>query len=173
MSLVSCLPVPLGDPEKSVVDPKLTGVWESKEENGGTLIAIAPADSHVYVVQMLGYKKSGDELTVANHTTLRAWLTDIKTERFLTAEMLSQMVDLKATEKGYGTFRLRTKAEGIEVTPLKETFEGFKDVKDAAALAKVVADHLADPAMYAEPSIFRRLNPDKAEDKALIGLTDK
>jgi len=173
MSLASCLPVPLGDPEKSQVDPKLTGVWHFKQDDGGTLIAIAPADSHTYVIQMLDYKKAADGPTAGKSTVLRGWLTEIKGERFITGEMMAQMVDPTTTRKDYAIFRLRMKPEGAEITGLAEKYDGFKDVNDAAALAKVIEANLNDPTMYTESSTFVHLDPAKEADQPLIGLISR
>ena len=170
--LSSCLPIPLGDPEKSQTDAKLSGYWHLKQDSGGVLITIAPADSHVYVIDYLEYKKAGDDLTAAHRYVLRGWLTELKGQRFLTTEMIAQLLD-KPENKDYVIFKVAIENDQVTATPLADKYDAFKDLKDPAALAQAIEQHLDDPKMYDDPSVFTRLDPGKEQDKTLIDLFAK
>jgi len=48
--VLACLDAPIGDPETSRVDPKLTGVWLGKIEDDLTLLVLQPFDKRTYLV---------------------------------------------------------------------------------------------------------------------------
>ena len=172
MLLASCLPVPLGDPETSKVDAKLTGVWLQTKDNGERkLIAIAPADSHVYIIENVDYIKDGDALKVIGRGTMRAWLTDVQGTRFLVCEFMEGMCDPKKAEKVYPTFKISATADKVELSLIDEKYAAFKSVKDPAALAKAIGEHLNDAAMYNNQALtFQRLDQEDAKNKALVDL---
>lgn len=87
--------------------------------------------------------------------------------------MLKQMVDPTNPKKEFGTFRLRTMPEGIEVASLNDTFEGFKEIKDSAALAKVIEENLDNTKMYNDASLFVKLDVGNEQNKPLMDLLEK
>lgn len=50
MGLLACLPVPIGNPEKSRIDPELSGMWIM---DGGAVVLIEPFDKRTWLVSMV------------------------------------------------------------------------------------------------------------------------
>ena len=48
--VLACLDAPIGDPETSKLNPKLTGVWLGKIEDDLTLLVLQPFDKRTYLV---------------------------------------------------------------------------------------------------------------------------
>ena len=49
--LLACMPVPVGDPEKSRIDPELSGVWAvSGEGNSGPVYFLRPYDKRTWLI---------------------------------------------------------------------------------------------------------------------------
>ena len=51
MSLLACLPVPVGDPEKSRIDPGLSGLWFMPGE--AAIVFIEPFDERTWLILMM------------------------------------------------------------------------------------------------------------------------
>ena len=172
LTLASCLPVPLGDPDKSQVDSKLTGFWvDTDDANSGTMYVIAPFDSHCYMVQSVPYEKKGDRYETKS-SAWRAWVTDIKGTRFMTLQSAAHMADpTYPGDKSYPTAK-------IVMVPGKLTFRGldagytkFKELKDSGQLAQIIQENLDDPKMYVEAeTTLRRMDAGKESDASLMKL---
>lgn len=57
MSLLACLPVPIGNPEKSRIDPELSGMWIM---DGGALVLIEPYDKRTWLVSLVEIDHDAD-----------------------------------------------------------------------------------------------------------------
>jgi hypothetical protein len=114
--LLACMPVPIGDPERSRIDPDLTGIWvilsEDENQGGVGFYVFEPYDKRTWLVMGIeiesdddanfeGYDFStyaGYEKLVANHREApdnfysdnvilyKAWLTKLGGEEFWTWE---------------------------------------------------------------------------------------
>lgn len=62
--LMACMPVPIGDPERSRIDPDLTGIWVilSDEENEGDLgfYVVEPYDKRTWLVMGIAIESDDD-----------------------------------------------------------------------------------------------------------------
>src|ERR1041384_4945218 len=83
-----CLPFPLGDPEKSQVDVKLSGFWLNEHDDMATLVSLYPYDQHTYVAECIEYKR--DNSATRSHDLYKAWITPVKGQTFLTLDALAQ-----------------------------------------------------------------------------------
>ena len=54
MSLIACLPVPIGDPEKSRIDPELSGIWVVTGGDPG-IVLFEPYDKRTWLVTMVEF----------------------------------------------------------------------------------------------------------------------
>jgi hypothetical protein len=90
VTMFACLPAPVGDPEKSAVDEKLSGVWlgDSKKDDEKPIIVLRPWDKHTYYLVFTSGKK-GDGKDKPMH--YKAWLTTLGGATFLTAEPLDSL----------------------------------------------------------------------------------
>jgi hypothetical protein len=90
--LGACLPVGVGDPEASKVDPKLAAVWEEIDDDGtpkGSLVALVPFDGRAYLLRTLEVERTAEGIKVKpNDGHYKAWLTGIGGRTFLTAQPL-------------------------------------------------------------------------------------
>lgn len=50
IGLLACLPVPIGDPERSRIDPEITGVWASVEGNDAAFYVFEPFDKRTWLL---------------------------------------------------------------------------------------------------------------------------
>ena len=51
MGVLACLPVPVGDPEKSLVDPAMSGIWIGEDAEGdASIIVLDPYDKRSWLM---------------------------------------------------------------------------------------------------------------------------
>lgn len=158
--LAGCLRFPLGDPEKSTIDPKLVGFWLWEKEDEGVLAAVYPHDERTYVVEQFDFEKQGTGPRVKRRLVYKAWLTPVGGKTFMTLEPLVQRLPgTKEDQKYYAVVRVAAAGKDAEIQPLNAEFEPLKGANSAAEVAAVVARELGNPKMYAEEtSRFRRLD---------------
>ncbi|MFQ6006556.1 MAG: hypothetical protein ACE5OQ_13765 [Woeseia sp.] len=48
LGILACMPVPVGNPERSKIDPGLTGVWLGLAEGGAVVIVMDPYDKRTW-----------------------------------------------------------------------------------------------------------------------------
>ena len=58
--VMACLKAPIGDPETSKLNPKLTGVWLGKIEDDLTFLVLQPFDKRTYLVGWFGPESDED-----------------------------------------------------------------------------------------------------------------
>jgi hypothetical protein len=70
IGLLACMPVPVGDPERSKIDPARTGVWIGAVDDGPMILIYEPYDKRTWLMRnyQIGgsYEKSSIELTYAD-----------------------------------------------------------------------------------------------------------
>src|SRR5689334_9692340 len=85
LGLASCLPVSLGDPDKSKVDARLNGVWEWRDNGKIELAIFQPYDERTYFVDVLtGEAGDAGAIKPLQRDIYKAWLTSVKGETFIT-----------------------------------------------------------------------------------------
>jgi len=165
-----CLPFPLGDPDKSQIDPKLSGYWLRSSDDERELIVLYPFDQHAYVLQDASAKKQDDKWQPQGPPQIyKAWLTNVKGERFITLELLAQRLPINPDDKKYyPVLHVSGTSDVIEVRMVSDTFEPMKTVKSSADVEAVIARDLNNPDLYGngDAAKFRRL--DVNADKDLI-----
>ena len=61
LGVLACLPVPVGDPEKSHVDPAMSGVWSVSDSDGGYMIMVLdPYDKRTWLMSLIGLSTGPD-----------------------------------------------------------------------------------------------------------------
>ena len=178
VGLGACLPVPLGDPETSAVDPRLAGVWTNDfKEAGGTCLVALPYDARTYFVHVVDVERAGavelplegpvslDRIEQANQElrnrpwTVRckghykAWLTKVKDATFVTLSPLS--LPGGADDVVHVVARLnllnddKLFAHGVDAEhPALKKAFQEKDARDA--VLKAVAENVADENLYGD-----------------------
>ncbi len=63
LGVMACfvLPVPIGDPEKSRVDPAMSGIWLTADESEGWLVALEPYNKRTWLVTWMMLEAATDE----------------------------------------------------------------------------------------------------------------
>ena len=175
VGLLACMPVPVGDPERSRIDAELNGIWaltKGGEVDGYYLFR--PWDKRTWLV--LGVEDDDDEVKPA--AVYKAWLKKLGGETFITWEMAGGMRDDGSFLPEYWfVFRVEKDGDdGINLHMLDLDFEGFEDlptpegydgnyVKDMRRkFERVIRKNADDEAMYGDALALRRLADDDQDD---------
>jgi hypothetical protein len=153
IALAGCLPVPLGDPDKARLDPRLTGVWEWRDENGLINLAVfRPYDDHTWVVDVLsGEPGEGQAIRPVRRSTFKGWLATVKGQTFLTLAPL-EVVSILPGERRQKTFvvaQVEIEAGLLTARGIDPGYKDFKNIGTASEFEREVAANLDDRRMYA------------------------
>jgi hypothetical protein len=146
--------VPVGDPEKSKVDPRYTGVWEWRAEGGVINLAVfRPYDDRTWIVDVLG-GEAGEGAAAAirpvRRNTFKAWLTPIKGQTFLTMAPLETVSLLpgERRQKSFVVARVRIEGDLLTARGVDPEFKKLKEVGTASELEREIAENLEDGRLY-------------------------
>jgi hypothetical protein len=53
LGILACLPVPVGDPEKSRIDPAMSGIWAGDIDGDNTIIVFDPYDKRSWLTSLI------------------------------------------------------------------------------------------------------------------------
>jgi hypothetical protein len=178
--VLACLPVPIGDPERSQIDPRLTGLWASWEDGwefmllepydartwlftqvgivldrGGSCDALGYPDDYEAMIERLeanGACVSTDEVGI-----YKAWRSQQGGRWFLTLEPKGL---INTEEEAASLFdplvwlvqRIDLQdAEHLTLRLIDEEFDGFDGIPETReAYEEVIGRHAADDDLYGE-----------------------
>ena len=169
--LLACLPVPVGDPERSRIDPELTGVWFGFE---GSVTYFEPWDKQTWLVTTVGIKsppgcRPAD--TKDNYAKLVAWLEAEQCARaeeaeifkawrskqgghwFLTLQPMA-MVDADKEDpfahESWFVYRIdKASADSFKLLMVDPEFRGFEGLPETRrAYEKIIRRHADDDEMF-------------------------
>jgi hypothetical protein len=166
LGLAACVKHPVGDPEKSKVDPQFAGVWWSEEPDGhGTLLVMRPYDSRTYFAKVLSYRATDQGVEATNQLDCKAWLTAIGGTTFLTMEPLGCGHLAGLSEKPPYLVGKISLAEGaLHLQLVDGGKEPARSASSSRELETAIAERVDSAALYVdEAESFK-----KAGDKALI-----
>src|SRR4051794_39711626 len=86
LGLCSCLPVPLGDPEKSMADARYLGAWAWAEGGESYVVVIRPWDAKTYLFDAMSYTGDSSAPVPRVRVTYKGWLTSVKGKTFVTLQ---------------------------------------------------------------------------------------
>jgi hypothetical protein len=180
LGIMACLPVPVGDPETSKVDAKLTGAWllppEAGDSREAQLYLVAPFDARTYLVRIFGYKEADGKIEPSMTGIYKAWLTKLGGQTFVTLD--PQMIETSLgwtdpaagskNEIRYFVGKVTAADTSIEVAIVNgakgEDKSLFKDVKTRADAEAVISAHVNDAAIYTDkPLKFQKIDREKAK----------
>jgi len=164
--LTACVKHPVGDPERSRVDPAYAGVWlENKSDGDRSLLILRPYDARTYLATILTYGKEGEALKPRQRISSKAWLTPIGGAVFLTMEPLNAEHFAGLGERPPYLVAKVSLADGIlQLRLIDGGNESVQNANDSQALEKVIEQGVNTESLYGgEPAAFA-----KTEDKALI-----
>jgi hypothetical protein len=173
VTMTACLPVPLGDPAASRIDPALAGWWLHEDATVKTVAVIYPHDERTYVVHSVGYEQKDGGVSRKSQALCKAWLTDVKGRSFLTLEPLAQRLPGETGGKVYPVFRLSRDGgpDALGARGVRESFPALKAAKTPADVAAAIARDVDHADLYGEEARFRRLDP--ARDAETIAALSK
>ena len=183
IGLVACLPVPIGNPERSRLDSDLTGIWT--EVDGEPFVTLfEPYDKRTWLVSMIAASPGAGcapPMIPPGYDKLVAWLEEepcagadrasiYKTWRskqgkrwFLTMQpmaLINDEADDPFSKGAWFVYRIdKISADTFELRLVDPEFEGFKGLaKKRRDFEKVIRKHAEDDDMYVEPtSRFERV----------------
>lgn len=193
--LTACLPVPVGDPEKSRVDPGLTGAWRvAGADDSQLLMMLDPWDKRTWLVTLIGLGAAGDTVAsddsgsgkaavpqvpfnaasadgfrVENLGVYKCWLTRIGGETFMTWESktLSETLPGMAPQQWW-VFRVRKSGEDtFYLDGFDYSVDGLDEVSTREEAEKIISRHVKDPGFF-KVQDAPRLDRLPAEDVAAL-----
>lgn len=176
MGVLACLPVPVGDPEKSLVDPAMSGIWISDGGEGDvSIIMLDPYDKRTWLlsysslgpIQSPGETQDADAgesvpevsplqllrtrgVKITDTSLWKCWLTTIEDVTFITWESKNLADTLpEMVPEAWWVFRVRK--EGPDILFL-DTFnygvDDLDDVKTSKEAEDIIRRHVNDPEFY-------------------------
>lgn len=165
LTIGACLPVPVGDPEKSKVDPKLVGAWYAEDDNERTLYVVRAWDARTYLVHFMAIEtEEGQEPRLEKQGVWKAWLTEIGGKPFVCMEPRPIKVDLGMKEmetKFWFVARYERKGDKLTLQATDPDHDELKELETTAQAEKIIAAQVDNPDLYMdEPMALRRLGED-------------
>ncbi|MCU0982392.1 MAG: hypothetical protein MUF25_24815 [Pirellulaceae bacterium] len=164
--LTACVKHPVGDPEKSQVEPAYSGAWLEKKTDGArSLLILRPYDARTYLGNIFTYGKEGEAFRPQQRINCKAWLTSIGGATFLTMEPMNAEHFLGVGEKPpYLVAKLSLSDGVLQLRLVDGGNEAVKNANDSQALEKAIEQGVNTETLYGgEPAAFA-----KTEDKALL-----
>lgn len=166
LGLAACVKHPVGDPEKSKVNPQYSGVWLTKGDGGEhILLFMRPYDSRTYYANMLTYSRKNDEIEPSERLDFKAWLTSIRDADFISMECLSCAHFAGVDEKPpYLVGKLSLVDGSLHLRFVNGDEEPAENAKNSRELEKVIAEHVDSDSLYLDDEFVFK----KAKDKTFI-----
>jgi hypothetical protein len=178
VGLLACMPVPVGNPERSRIDPELNGVWRMAEDGVESGIYLfRPYDKRTWLVIGVEQKEDGTGKTAV----YKAWLAKLGGRQFMTWEMAGGINADGSYQPSYWyVFRVDKDMEnqvslsmvdhefdGFESIQAPDDYEGDDYVRDTRRTwERAIRKHVDDEAMYADRLVLQRLAADELENAA-------
>ena len=167
LATFACLPTPVGDPEKSAVDPSLSGIYKgvpTKPEDKATELAILkPWDNKTYLLQYLTVEqKDGKEDRQIQH--YKVWLTTISEKTFLTLQPLDDTASLIGADPSDKPFwvvlRVDKVPTGLELRMVNPDSDYLKNLTKQEEFEAAIKAHASDNDLYGDLITFKKLGKD-------------
>ena len=152
VGILACMPVPIGDPERSRIDPSLSGTWVMEEDGDSNLYLFQPYDKRTGLVvgaqieegseaeiDDLDIKTAGDVFAalrtysigddgITSPTTIafKAWLTKLGGEQFMTWEPVGGMNNDGSFKPDY--WFVKENEDRVNLYVVNPEYEGFDGV---------------------------------------------
>jgi hypothetical protein len=168
LGMIGCLEIPLGDPETSKADDQYIGLWlnSATPNDESELLAVMKYDSRTYLISEMKFVKTDAGYQSRGQTNMKAWLTRIGDTTFITAEPKDPKSLIESSDKAYFVAKIARAGDQVTVQQVDEKFVKEANVTTPAALAKLIADNLANPKLLeADTGTYTRMGPGDS-DKA-------
>lgn len=171
VGLVGCLEIPLGDPERSKVDDRFTGLWLQRGEaaDDGTLVSVVPYDARTCLVTVMKFARGDDkQVTAREEGNYKMWFTDVGGVRFVTLEPKDPAGLLGKTGKFYIVAKVEREGDVVTTTGVSDKLVKAANVTTPAELEKLIAGNLGNADLFGGSESYELLGPDRAEEAKAI-----
>lgn len=171
--LLACMPVPIGDPERSRIDPEISGVWAwLDDDDSAGFYVFEPYDKRTWLLTGFGFSERDDAtdydlstyqgladlidnepvgpdgVTTGEVTLYKVWRTKLGGEWFMTWEPKGILENEGLVPEVWYVFRiLRPDANTIELQWIKDDlFEGVEESR--RAFERVIRKNVNNPELY-------------------------
>lgn len=194
VGLLACMPVPIGNPERSRIDPDITGVWVALDGFNSSFFAFEPYDKRTWLLTGLPLEE-GDEadlgdlelqsysdlaefvdkkpsvgsdgVTAGKIANYKAWRTKLGGEWFMTWEPKTVFDNENFSPEVWFAFRMDKPDENTLVLTMlgDDLFKGVEETR--RAYERVIKKNARNEALYSEEVL--RLVRVKPEHRAFFG----
>lgn len=176
VGLLACMPVPVGDPERSRVDPDLNGIWALVSEGADDgYYLFRPWDKRTWLV--LGVED--DENSVDPAVVYKGWLAKLGGETFMTWEMAAGMREDGSFQPEYWlVFRIEKGDAALTLHPLNYEYIGFEDLPEPEGyegnyvrdmrrkFERIIRKNVDDEDLYNDALTLRKLTGEELGEAA-------
>ncbi|MFQ5549208.1 MAG: hypothetical protein ACE5FV_13015 [Woeseia sp.] len=194
LGVLACMPVPVGNPERSRIDPELTGVWLGFAEEGAVAMILDPYDKRTWHASWFTIEwDDADDAAIGEHDsaekilelvqqqestdravgTYKVWLTRLGGARFMTWEYQGIFDEERGFEPEFW-FVFRVDSPGPGQIHLKmvdsdsDFFDVYDEIETRRQAERVIRRHADDEELYGgeHAEIFRlyRARPEHYDD---------
>jgi hypothetical protein len=163
LTLASCLPVPLGDPDKSKVDARFNGVWEWRDNGKIEIAVFQPYDEKTFIVDvMTGEPGEGTAIKPLQRDIFKGWLTTVKGETFLTLAPIESVGALPgASAVKYLVAKVKIEGDTLTAYGIDPNYKKLSDVGTPTALKEMILENMDDPTMFLKPIMTTKWDADQ------------
>jgi hypothetical protein len=188
LGVLACMPVPVGDPEKSRIDPALSGIWLSSSDGEAPVMVFDPYDKRTWLVSWIYLEDKTpsvpDQVDGANHnedtsgpTTMglskdqykvtelslfKGWLTTMEDVHFLTLEPIR--FEPGAMTEYWWVFRIQSDSSNqLQLIEVNTDIESLGEVETSAEAERIIYSNLKNPELYEDQTVFQRASPNEIE----------
>ena len=179
VGLLACMPVPIGDPERSRIDPEITGVWLGLDDNEPAFYAFEPYDKRTWLLTIVPIEEGNeadwedyqlskyadlnrlienetvgeDGATATGVSLYKAWLTKLGGEWFMTLEPRADFEDAFFAPEVWFVFRIdRQNPNRVDLRMVGGDL--FKDVDETRrAYERVIKKNARNEELYDDDTI--------------------
>lgn len=177
VGLLACMPVPIGDPERSRIDPGITGVWVVLDGTDSSFFAFEPYDKRTWLLTGVpidagdeadpgdfeledysdlaefidGVAVAGsDGLTAGKIANYKVWRTRLGGEWFMTWEPKTVFDNDSFSPEVWFVFRLERPDEDTLILTMldDDLFDGVEETR--RAYERVIKRNAGNEALYSE-----------------------
>jgi len=187
VGLLACMPVPIGDPERSRIDPEITGAWVWLNKDDSSFFVFEPYDKRTWLLTGFGIEYGdrrdndtaydltsyagltglienesigADGVTADEITLYKVWRTKLGGEWFMTWEPKGLFDNESFVPELWYVFRVdRSDEKTLELTMLDgDLFDGVEETR--RAYERVIKKNARNPELYDDEETIRLLRVD-------------
>ena len=159
--LLACMPVPIGNPERSRVDPAISGVWLATSDGDEVLYAFEPWDKRTWIVTGVSVEEGDEDVPIVVY---KVWRSKHGGERFMTWEPRINYGNEEFQPEMWIVFREQREGDGRMslhmVNGDDDVFDGLDETR--RAYEKVLRKNARNPDIYVDdPWAFATASPEQ------------